>query len=239
MNIDDIKPGTLVKVPKGADIAHRKTYLLRVLTAQTYASGAVHLTGEVRRLDGSPSTLRIPWCQVTISPSRLEATTVRPGDVAPSVFGIAQVLRLAGWRRSVPSGGGFSAGFHIQEAGTAAVNVRHRPSLAPAETPLAETRAALALYAEAIEAAGWHVEVGSHDLTVTAEGGRLEQMNVRGEPDEPQLGRTPVPAQSDGRTRVASGGGEAEMEARAMSAAAGRAADPATAAGNCPGAGPR
>ena len=153
MNIDDIKPGTLVKVPKGADVAHRKTYLLRVLTAQTYASGAVHLTGEVRRLDGSPSALRSPWCQVTISPSRLEATTVRPGDVAPSVYGIAQVLRLAGWRCSVPSGGGFSAGFHIREAGTAAVNVGHRPSLAPAETPFAETRAALALYAEAIEAA--------------------------------------------------------------------------------------
>jgi hypothetical protein len=170
VNIDDIKPGALVKVPKGADITHRKTYLLRVLTAETYASGAVHLTGEVRRLDGSPSTLRIPWCQVTLSPSRLEAAPVRPSDVAPSVFGIAQVLRLAGWRRSRPSDGGFSAGFHVQEDGAAAVNVKHRPSLAPAETPLAETRAALALYAEAIEVAGWAVEVGRPDLTVTAKG---------------------------------------------------------------------
>jgi hypothetical protein len=168
VNTDDIKPGALVKVPKGADIAHRKTYLLRVLTAETYASGAVHLTGEVRRLDGSPSTLRIPWCQVTISPSRLEAATVRPEDVAPSVFGIAQVLRIAGCRRSVPSGGGFGAGFHAQEDGTGAVNVEHRPSLCPGEAPLAETRAALALYAKAIEAAGWQVEMGRDDLTVTA-----------------------------------------------------------------------
>lgn len=170
MNIDDIKPGALVKVPNGADIAHRKTYLLRVLTAEAYASGAVHLTGELRRLDGSPSTLRRPWCQVTISPSRLEAATVRPEDVAPTVYGIAQVLRLAGWRRSLPSDGGFSAGFHVQEDGAAAVNVKHWPSLVPAETPLAETRAALARYAEAIEAAGWHVEMGRHDLTVTAKG---------------------------------------------------------------------
>jgi hypothetical protein len=168
VNIDDIKPGALVKVPKDADIAYRKTYLLRVLTAQAYASGAVHLTGEVRRLDGSRSALRIPWCQVTISPSRLEAATVRPEDVAPSVYGIAQVLRLAGWRRSLPSDGGFSAGFHAQEDGTAAVNVRHWPSLVPAETPLAETRAALALYADAIGAAGWHVVAGRDDLTVTA-----------------------------------------------------------------------
>ena len=30
------------------------------------------------------------------------------------------------------------------------------------------------------------MEVGSHDLTVTAKGAHLEQMNVRGEPDEPQ-----------------------------------------------------
>jgi hypothetical protein len=165
VNVDDIKPGALVKVPKGADIMHRTAYLLRVYKVDSCASGAVCVQGEIRRLDGSPSTRRAPWAALTILPSRLELVAVPAAVLAPTVFGIEQALRIARFRLSVSAG---RPGFHAQADGPAAVTVKHVPGIVAAESPQAETRAALALYAEALEAAGWHVEMSRHDLSVTA-----------------------------------------------------------------------
>ena len=86
----------------------------------------------------------------------------------PTVRGISELLRMAGWERSERQIGGFSTGFTAEKSlpGSAdsAVIVRHRRwSLGPAPDAV---RAALARYAEAIAGAGWHVDSQDDRLIV-------------------------------------------------------------------------
>ncbi len=174
MHAEDIQPGSLVRVPKGANVARpATTYLLHVRSVEAFASGAVQVTGEVRRLDGRPSTRRHKAHTLTARPERLEVAAVAPADLTPTPFGIRWVLREAGFGQSAvaPQRGPQQRspeGFQVTEAprpGT--VLVRWRPG--PGQQPsLAETRTVLTRYAQAIRAAGWHAETGPHQLTVTA-----------------------------------------------------------------------
>jgi hypothetical protein len=99
MEAADLRPGVLVKVPQGADPARAATaYLLpNVRSVEVWASGVAHLVGEVRRLGGRPSTRRGKFRTLTVHPRRLEAAAVKPADLPPAPFGIAWVLRDAGF----------------------------------------------------------------------------------------------------------------------------------------------
>jgi len=98
MEAADLRPGVLVKVPQGADPAQAATaYLLHVRSVEVWASGVAHLVGEVRRLGGRPSTRRGKFRTLTVHPRRLEAAVVKPADLPPAPFGIAWVLRDAGF----------------------------------------------------------------------------------------------------------------------------------------------
>ena len=173
MEAADLRPGVLVKVPQGADPAQAATaYLLHVRSVEVWASGVAHLVGEVRRLGGRPSTRRGKFRTLTVHPRRLEAAVVKPADLPPAPFGIAWVLRDAGFtvstelpqralrRRCRP-------GFQVAEAADpSSVTVRWHPGTDRAEAP-GETQAMLARYAAAIAAAGWHVTTAGHEVTVT------------------------------------------------------------------------
>lgn len=98
MEAADLRPGVLVKVPQGADPAQAATaYLLHVRSVEVWASGVAHLVGEVRRLGGRPSTRWGKFRTLTVHPRRLEAAAVKPADLPPAPFGIAWVLRDAGF----------------------------------------------------------------------------------------------------------------------------------------------
>ena len=169
----DLAPGVLVKVPQGADPARPATaYLLHIRSARTWASGVVELVGEIRRLDGQPSTRRGKFRTLTVHPGRLEATSVNPADLPPTPFGIGWVLRDAGFTASaeLPQRalrGRYRQGFQVAEAADrASVTVRWQPGTDRAEAP-GETQAMLARYAAAIAAAGWHVTTAGQEVTVT------------------------------------------------------------------------
>jgi len=173
MEAADLRPGVLVKVPQGADPAQAATaYLLHVRSVEVWASGVAHLVGEVRRLGGRPSTRRGKFRTLTVHPRRLEAAVVKPADLPPAPFGIAWVLRDAGFTVST-------------ELPQRALRRRCRPGspVAEAADPSKRDREVatwhglggsarrdageLARYAAAIAAAGWHVTTAGHEVTVT------------------------------------------------------------------------
>lgn len=82
MNAEDIKPGTEIVVPRGADGFRKLPYRLRVSHASvSKETGAVTLTGRLQRLSGAPTAKKRTAAvrTIVVDPAKIRLATEKDG----------------------------------------------------------------------------------------------------------------------------------------------------------------